>query len=339
MIRAHGANSEAGIERSWTSLQLSGFESSDACPGKDEGLGNLAHLSLYDSEEFILTLLLSAYLGGYQVTANVDENERLAGYCQLRQLSITPIKPADETPNEEILQFDHDDLLVAYTMDNVEGGALIDEGTYNINGAIKGAKKNVDGIVGSALSFDDRADKVDLGQNLTPILSANDAKFAISVWVKLDNDSGFVRILTKSTEQSSGTNLQQMILQTDSRQNLLFGWYGDNTGQARRIVQGPKLVSNQWQHIVISYDGTVSTNNGLDRVNMYVDGAKVATSVYSNTGLLGAIYNGGGSLTIGGEVGGVKTGSVGFSGLIDQLRIFKRPVTPTEAVHLYSEGG
>ncbi len=339
MIRAHGANSEPGIERSWTTLQLSGLESSDVCPGQDEGLGDLAYLSLLDSEEFTLTLLLSAYLGGYQVTANIDDSDRFAGYCHLRQLSITPSKPVDQGPDEEILKFDHEDLIVAYTMDKIEGGALIDEGPYNINGAIKGAKKNVDGVVGSALSFDDRAEKVNLGENLTPILSANDAKFTISVWVKMDTNAGFVRIFTKSTETSNGTNRQQMVLQTDSRQNLLFGWYGDDTGQVRRIIQGPKLNSNEWQHIALSYDGTLATNNGLDRAKMYINGAAVSTSFYSNTGLLSAIHNGGGSLTIGGEVGAVKTGSVGFSGLIDQVRIFKRPITPAEALHLYSEGG
>ena len=110
------------------------------------------------------------------------------------------------------------------------------------------------------------------------------------------------------------------------------------TVAARRIVKVGTLARNTWQHIVVSYNGANTTGNGLGRVTMYINGVKSNTSLYVNSGDLSNIFDGGGSLTFGAEVGPQSNSSVGMSGELDQVRIFNRGVTASEALHLYNEG-
>jgi len=337
MLRGHIASEGESSVGSWSSIQLSGLDASEACPGEDEGLGKLAYLSLSDSEEFILTLLLSAYLGGHQVTATIDDGNQFQGYCKLTKLALLPASAQNNEPQEEILELEHENLVSIYTMDALNSNILSDASRYGLHGTAFGVKQ-VGGVIGQALSFNRADNTVDFGSAHKTVFTGKDAKFAFSLWVKTTNTSGFNRIITKSTADKNGGTLRQMVLQTDTQNNVLFGWYGDNQGQNRRIIRGGKLASNVWQHIVVSYNGSLDTNNGLDRVSMYINGAKVSSSLYVNGGELSDIYDGNGSLTFGAEKGTQGSSSVGLTGNLDQVRLFNRGLTPSEALHLYNEG-
>lgn len=337
MIRGHIAPEGESSVGSWSSIQLSGLDADETCTGEDEGLGKLAYLSLSDSEQFILTLLLSAYLGGHQVTATIDETSQFQGYCKLTKLALIPASAQNNEPLDEILELDHENLVSIYTMDALNSNILSDASRYGLHGTASGAKQ-VDGLIGQALSFNRASNTVDFGSAHKTVFTGNNAKFAFSLWVKTTNTTGFNRLITKSTADKNGGAFRQMVLQTDTQNNVLFGWYGDNQGSKRRIVRGGTLARNVWQHVVVSYDGSLDANNGLDRVSMYINGASVNTSLYVNGGDLSDIFDGNGSLTFGADKGTLSSDSVGLTGNLDQVRLFNRGLTPSEALHLYNEG-
>jgi len=95
-------------------------------------------------------------------------------------------------------------------------------------------------------------------------------------------------------------------------------------------VSGSSLVSsdassitlNQWQHVVVTYDGS----NARFFVNGVAKGAPVLTDVPSNTIHLFAIGNRATAL------------NRGFDGLIDDVRIYSRALNQSEILSLYQSG-
>lgn len=82
------------------------------------------------------------------------------------------------------------------------------------------------------------------------------------------------------------------------------------------LDSGRSPVDDQWQHLAATWDGRVG--------RFYVDGAEVANRTYP------AGTQAGDSNTW--RIGGYTGTSVGFRGAIDEVRIYRRPLTPAEVV-------
>jgi len=337
MIRNHVTDPADSPPQSWSWFQLSGLRSSGTCKGSDNGVGDLAYISLPDTEEFMLTLLLSAYLGGHPVEATIDDNNQYQNYCRVVDLALAPAaNPTDETP-AEILAADHANLISLYTMDNTGSNALFDDGRYSLHGDTFGISTS-GGVIGKAMYFNGATDRVNFGPAHSDIFTGRNAKFSISLWVKLNNNHELMRLLTKSSlNTKGGVASRQLMLQTDGRNNLLFGWNSSRDGKSRRTFKGPNIPANTWQHLVVTYDGSLSSANGKDRVIFYLNGVKAPHSAYSSAGELSDILDDNGNLTLGGESGVATSGAAGLNGGLDQVRMFNRRLTATEALELYQE--
>ncbi|GAB1266732.1 hypothetical protein [Aurantivibrio infirmus] len=79
------------LNESWSWFQLSGVDSLSTCPSGDKGAGDLVYIALPESEKLATTLLLSAYGGGLELVAEVDDTNLFQGYCRLSQLALAPI--------------------------------------------------------------------------------------------------------------------------------------------------------------------------------------------------------------------------------------------------------
>jgi hypothetical protein len=91
------------------------------------------------------------------------------------------------------------------------------------------------------------------------------------------------------------------------------------------------ITLNTWQHVCATYDGTSVANNP----SMYVNGASVAVTEYqAPTGTLESDV--GGALWISEWVGGA--GQSSFDGMLDDLRLYNRILSPTEVKRLYELG-
>jgi hypothetical protein len=89
-----------------------------------------------------------------------------------------------------------------------------------------------------------------------------------------------------------------------------------NTGRSttrHRYLSGPAaLPLNTWTHVAATYDGAT--------LRLYINGAQVSSQPHS-----GAIVTSTGALRIGGDSAGEY-----FQGLLDEIRIYNRALSPSE---------
>ncbi len=104
----------------------------------------------------------------------------------------------------------------------------------------------------------------------------------------------------------------------------------ESTAQPTPLSQGPfsceldrSLFTNHWAHIAMTFDST--------RLRLYLDGREVATHILPVPGPLAEC----GGLIIGGHRGG--TGR-NFDGLIDEVAMWSRVLSPAEITELYHSG-
>jgi hypothetical protein len=96
--------------------------------------------------------------------------------------------------------------------------------------------------------------------------------------------------------------------------------YVDHWGTARYNSDVP-LVTNTWNHVAMTYDGT--------QVNLYVNGAKA-------TPIKGKLYDYSmGTYDIGGNNVGGSTTKASFNGLIDELAIYNQVLDDSEIRAIY----
>ena len=220
----------------------------------------------------------------------------------------------EETDTRKIYYLDSN-----YVVSSVGLGSSAD-GTNN------GATTSATGKVGSyAWSFDGSNDYVDLG---TPILGASGSTTAsFSFWSNLSS-TGFVYTDGNYISTSTwATTIEQL---TNGNTRLFIASSGADGGG--NYVTSTATVSAGWNHWVLTYDGSGSTN--ADKIKIYLNGSEVSGYLYNGTipssiktvtpnARIGALY------TVAGNY---------FGGLIDELAIFTRVLTSTEISQLYNSG-
>ncbi len=200
------------------------------------------------------------------------------------------------------------DGLVAYYPFN--GNANDESGNGN-NGAVNGATLTMDrfGNVNSAYNFDGNNDdfiKVTTGgfpAGITPV--------SYSLWLKPKHND-FDKRLLEYGGYVDGANFN-LYINSDVYRVDYWGAQYDNFSPVK---------INEWQHVVLSHDGTSH--------NFYLNG--ILTS--SNRHNINIINSG--NAYIGHHISG---NGFGYSGVIDDIRIYKRALSASEVQQLYQEQG
>jgi Concanavalin A-like lectin/glucanases superfamily/Secretion system C-terminal sorting domain/PQQ-like domain/PKD domain len=223
------------------------------------------------------------------------------------------------------------DNLVAYYPFN---GNANDGSGNGYNGIVHGASLAPDrfGHENSAYSFDGVNSYIDLGDILDNVFCTDTAQFTISGWAmtRMYNPNEGNLIIGK-TAGGSGP-YQWSISHNDG---MVFGGiFSDSTAQNYQ-QKYTLLGTNQWFHFVLIFDGKQPANN---RIQIYVNDT---LDMYdgSNAGTLGtSTENTSLHLYIGGQNYFSTLQSL-YNGLVDDIRIYSRPLTQTEVNALYHEGG
>lgn len=189
----------------------------------------------------------------------------------------------------------------------------------------------------NALSFDGNNDYVDLGNptlwNTT--FAGSDKQFSLEAFVKPNSLSGQKLVIEKNADSNCSANERQFNFYLDNG-TLGFSYHFATSGCLYRVLKASTtLATNEWSHIAITYDGSVDSNNGLDRVKMYVNGEAENVTMVSTCGTLGDIPTGNARLGIGERVdaSGNACANVNpkfFDGEIDEVRIWNDIRTQTE---------
>jgi concanavalin A-like lectin/glucanase superfamily protein/Big-like domain-containing protein len=195
-------------------------------------------------------------------------------------------------------------LVAAYSFNDGSGPTTADVSGNGHPGTISGASWTTDGRYGGALSFDGTDDRVDLGSLGTFYQSG----FTMEAWVKKATDTK-KDVAVLGTFTGGGAGPMIWVDHLEGRYRLTAGIGLDNY-----LDSGQTPVADTWQHLAVTYDGTVA--------RFYIDGTEVASRTISSFG---------GSNTW--RVGAYDATPFGFfDGVIDEVRIYSRALTAAEIV-------
>ena len=134
----------------------------------------------------------------------------------------------------------------------------------NYDGAIlNGATYTTD--KGGGLTFDGIDDTLDLGTILDGVIAGTSPTYTIQTWIKFDTlaDDTLYCFFTK---QGAGNNRQLMI----TLRNLTS--YGLPAVRLIRNDGPTTIAAGNIYNLTITFDGSINTNDGLDRLTFYIDG-------------------------------------------------------------------
>ena len=213
--------------------------------------------------------------------------------------------------------------LLAYWRFDEGSGYIAADSSGNGNPGILSNMTDADwvaGRVGGALDFDGTNDYVWVGA--TPML-ANVFPVTVCAWVyPRTTSSTYPIIMDKSGDGQDGWNFY-----LEGNRINYYNLQGDAQGPA-----GPVLPMNTWTHVCVTWDGTeVTGGNPTGGVKRYMNGAEYSPGEPAFS-IAGALNDAAFSLTIGAAVDGTEEF---FNGLLDELRIYNRVLSPAEITELY----
>ncbi len=185
----------------------------------------------------------------------------------------------------------------------------------NNNGTLQNGATFANGIVGRAFSFDGVDDYVDVGDVDLP------GTFTIDAWI---NPSSLGNKIIISKDDLNASRSYFFGLETGT----LSAFVHSSGGQYTYYRTDSIITANNWQHVVVTYDG--SAGAGV-KMTFYVNGVNVP--------ILQVVDDGGGTPennAFSTRIGIFGDGTGAFSGLIDEVEVFTRVLAPTEIANIYN---
>ena len=214
-------------------------------------------------------------------------------------------------------------------------GEVIDSSGNNNHGTAKnGTNTSAGGKIGRCGYFDGSDDYVAIGDtdDLSFGNALTDSPFSIFVWVKV-NDTTTVPILGKGDAVSA--NLLEWILSTDGDDKWGLRLYDERGDRSIWRVSNNALTSyeGQWIQLAATYDG-----NGSNGIKLYLNGNEI-TSTAGSIGTYIAMHNLAVPVRIGAFLPSCPTYGSYANGLIDDVRIYNRSLSPEEVKTQYETAG
>ncbi len=205
-------------------------------------------------------------------------------------------------------------LAAAFTLDEATGNYL-EQLTAAPAGIPNGPRKSVPGRFGEAAHFD--------GSAWIAAASVGDfdadQPFSVSVWVK--PEAGDAATVLSRMDDAAAYRGYDLILES-SRPAAHFVNHWPDT--AFKVVAEKPLQLNQWQHLLLCYDGSRRSTG----VTLYVDGAPQKLTATTDNSLTGTLR------TDKPFHIGRRQNSAPFRGAIDDLRIFSAVLREADATRL-----
>jgi hypothetical protein len=195
--------------------------------------------------------------------------------------------------------------VAAYSFNAGSGTSLADSSGQANHGTIAGATWATGGRYGGALSFDGVDDWVTV-----PDAASLDLRTGatLAAWVRPSSISATWR--TVVVKESTGGLVYSLFSNTHLNKpsgHVIAG------GAYREAVGPAQLPLNTWTHLALTYDGA--------NVRLYVNGNQVASATATGNMATSALPL---------RIGGNAVWSEWFKGLIDELRVYNRALSPAE---------
>jgi hypothetical protein len=213
-------------------------------------------------------------------------------------------------------------LVLALGFEELSGTAVTDSSALPTNGTIRGAVRVAAGQIGRALSFDGVDDWVTVADTAASKIDLTNG-LTVEAWVKPTAMAGWETVVMKE-RGAFGTGFLSYALYAHDGAPQAGTFAGpaaylrmapalSTTDQGVREASHTALPLNAWTHIATTYDGAA--------MRFYINGQLVATR--SQTG----------NIAVGNQplrIGGNNVSGEFFKGLIDEVRIYNRPLSASE---------
>jgi concanavalin A-like lectin/glucanase superfamily protein/Big-like domain-containing protein len=203
--------------------------------------------------------------------------------------------------------------LAHWTFDEGAGVTAFDSSANGHNGTIDGAAWTTSGKLNGALNFDGSNDFVDVGT--WDVLGS---AITLAMWFKAD-DFGIsdARLLTKSTNTAEQDHY--FMLSTIQSGGMKLRFRLKTAGTTHTLVANSGTLSvGEWIHAAAVYDGS--------QMRLYKDGVEVGSR--SKAGALST------NSTVKIRIAQNPNGYGSFDGLMDDVRVYNRALTPAEIQQL-----
>ena len=205
-----------------------------------------------------------------------------------------------------------DGLVASWHFDEGSGTTAYDSSGNDRDGTIYGATW-IDGKFGKALNFDGTDDYVSDGSNI------NVNALSVECWVNPAEWNYYDRIVQRANGDGKG-----FALRISPYNSFMFQVKQYSTDFNIKYTSG--LAANTWYHVVGTWDG-----NTANQPKIYVNADEGADTFTDNAG------DGGGTIL---EIGRRANAAQNyFNGIIDEVRIYNRALTPEEVSDLYNNYG
>jgi len=205
---------------------------------------------------------------------------------------------------------------------------------------------------GGGLSFDGIDDTIDLGNILNDVLAGTSPNYTVQVWIKFDvltAEVGYVFFSKYDTAPSATAQRQLLILV----RNLAAYSYGgiriehipysvpgliSGLPQTRLVrSQGDIIESNKIYNLTICFDGSINTNDGLDRPTFYVNGKLQSNVMVVGFGpLTNTFQSTANKVALNGFIGTGTVPTSPFAGTTYQTLFYDRVLTQEEVLQNYN---
>lgn len=195
---------------------------------------------------------------------------------------------------------------------------------------------------GGGVSFDGLDDTLDLGTILNGVIAGTSPTYTIQAWIKFDTLVDDV-LYSFFSKYGSGNNRQLFV----SVRNLTAESYGgiriehipytfpgliSGLPQVRLIrSDGDVIEPNKIHNLTICFDGSINTNDGLDRPTFYIDGKLQNNVLVVGYGTLTNLFQSTSmKLALNGYIGTGTIPTAPFAGTTYQTLVYDRVLTQEE---------
>ncbi len=207
--------------------------------------------------------------------------------------------------------------IAHWKLDDASGSSIAIDSVGGHDGTLGGGTWT-SGWLDGGLELDGAGEHVSVPD--APELSLVDA-LTLSAWVRNDSLSGFDTVLTKSvTSVLPGGSLEGCWLGTQGDE-VSFGFHNGDWQEFE--TAGVNLSTDTWYHLAASF------HDAYDEVRIYVDGAQVLHQTTSEVP----------QLTIGELLIGTSSFGEHWSGVLDDVRIYDRALSPAAIAALAAASG
>ena len=195
-------------------------------------------------------------------------------------------------------------LVAAFSFSEGTGTTTADLSGNNNNGVLSGATWSAAGKTGNALSFNGTSSRVTVADAASLRLSTG---MTLEAWVRPTAVPNWGAIILKEDTSDLAYSLY-----ANSNTNVPGSWIRFSSG-TQSATGTAQLALNTWTHLAATFNGTV--------LRFFVNGAQVSTLTVSGSLI---------STTKPLQIGSNQIWGEYFQGLIDDVRVYNRALSPTE---------